>query len=325
MKIIEDISGTQAVEQKISLNDMPGMSQVKIQETESKNIDLDSLIASTETKTENIEAKPIENNTVQVATPDINSLYPNIDQKEEKTEPVTNPININAPIDNVTGSVNIPEWISKMKNSHLLKFLLPAWWVAVLAVLLYFVWATMYPMESQNIIPEPEVAQLVETGVEQTGLVQELTGEDTATVSSWVVSLKNPSVNELHWASPTFDSLWELGEDVASQWQIEEQSTVVKLTTMISEANSFLVEWQSTNNKLYIKYGTVIAKKCNDLIATLESGQEINNLDGNLAQLEGYLQKLRDTKNAGNQQIPEAAQIPNTESAQTWISSAIAE
>jgi len=43
--------------------------------------------------------------------------------------------------------------------------------------------------------------------------------------------------------------------------------------------------------------------------------------------LEGYLQKLRDIKNAGNQQIPEATQNTDTESGQAAMpaASAVAE
>jgi len=72
---------------------MPGMSQVKVQETESKNIDLDSLIASTETKTENLEAKPVEINSS--TTPEVDELYPNVGNINP------NPININAPVNNL--------------------------------------------------------------------------------------------------------------------------------------------------------------------------------------------------------------------------------
>lgn len=332
MKIIENISETKPIEQKTNLDVAPIVYQTET--NKQKNIDLDSLIATNET--EKIESNGSDVNMDTKANElSIDSLYPNVEQSNNNVkaediniEQIKPTIDINAPVNAMAG-LGITKWISKMRNNHLLKFLLPAGWIVILAVLIYFVWATMYPMESQNVISD-EIPQVNEVAVETwLDLTWDIVVVDTWNTSGEIIA-EGDIINsgDIHWASPEFDSLWELTEDIASQDQIETLSMVDKLRALSNEANTFLVEWQSNNNKIYIKYGWTIAKKCGELISMLENNQEIDNLSGNLAQLEGYLQKLREIKNAWNQQSSGLLQETNNQSwqqASTINASAIAE
>ncbi len=319
MKMIDELNIAKAVEEKNNFEQTPIAPQAVV--IEQKNIDLDSLIAANNESTAANEA-------IHSVTPDAsnNDLYKaileqwkdNVKTEELNTE-VKNHIDINSPETIVTW-VALGGGENKTKTNHMWKFLLPAGGIAVLAVLIYFVWATMYPMESQNVIEEP-IPQVTENTGIQTGLIQELTW-DTTNIDTWSMSWENivsdgSAIGETwHWVGPEFDSSWALTPDIASQDQTEEQSTIEKIKSLAVEANAFLAEGTSTNNKVYIKYSGTIAKKCGELISMLENGQEIDNLSGNLAQLEGYLQKLREIKNANNSQ--QSSGLLQETSSQSW-------
>ena len=327
MKIIEDMGGSKPIEQNNDIGMIIGEKKENnvVVEKNTNNIDLDSLIESNQTTNDIVSIEP---NKSEVAKVEDNALFPNFDKIEEKkdgTTELTSPIevkttlDINAPVSGVhTNGI----WESG-KWGHLRKFLVPAGVISVLAVLWYFIFTTMYPVETGKIIDDtPQVVE--NTWTQQTGTVEDLSGGiaivDTGSMSGEIAVAEETTNTEesVHWASPEFDSLWELTDDMTSQGQMEEQSTVTKLKAISEDANAFLAEWQATNNKIYIKYGTAITKKCTDLIWALENSQEIDNLEGNLAQLEGYLQKLRDIKNAGNQQQTSGTiQEANSESWQT--------
>lgn len=328
MKIIEDLNWLKPAEQINESNSQIWATQTLNTDFNKKsdNIDLDSLIGKTTNENPDVSMTSISETT----NTDNNALFPDFskltNENPDEQKEVWSPLEVKAVLD-----INSPtDWTiagtdtKNAKHHNLWKMLLPiGWTVAVLAVLGYFIITTMYPVETQNIIWD-ETPQVVEnTWDQQTGNIEDLSGwidiaEAVEVVSGDMIVAEEPTdLEEWHWAWTELDSLWELTDEMLSQWQIEEQSTIDKLKSMSAEANSFLSQGQATNNKIYIKYGGTIEKKCNELISTLESWQEISNLDGNIAQLEGYLQKLRDISNAEPKQSSGTTQNTVVESGQT--------
>lgn len=322
MKIIEWITGVKPIEGTISSNPVPVLDSVSLPNNETTNsINLDMLVWA---NTQGIESEVKNEGTGNVKeeveasnTGNGESLYPNllkgisVEQKQTETQSEIKKDDASGPT-SISQSLNMelnaispdaPEEVKKTPN-HLLKFLLPAWVIVIILVLLYFVGTTMFPMETGNIVED--APQIVEETTEQTWSNEELTWSDMALADTWsmsgdIVLPEWDTVTEPWHAAAgeeIIDPIWELNTDTASQWQLESLSLVDKIKLMADEANTFLSEGQSTNNKVYIKYGGTISKKCTELVWMLENRQEIDNLSWNLAQLEGYLQKLRDLKNA---------------------------
>jgi len=310
MKIIEGMTGVKPIEWIDSSNAI----WVSLPKEWNKNsINLDMLVwfdkkiesdIKEETANKNIEMETIK-------FWDENTLYPNLlksdsidqDKSDTKKDEVNNSVNISQSLNMELNAISpdAPEEIKKVPN-HLIKFVLPAGIITVVVILWYFIWTTMFPVGTGNIVED--APQIVENIEEQSWINEELTWTDTEIDSwsmSWDIMVPEWDTTIETWhasADDSIDPIWELNADTSSQQQLENLTLVDKIKLISDEANSFLSEWQLTNNKVYIKYGWTISKKCTELVSMLENKQEIDNLSWNLAQLEGYLQKLRDLKNA---------------------------